>query len=87
MKSNGPATNRIHVWKQNNNRFAEERWLSGHEAEIRWLFVSSDDRNLISVSVDGNIRIWEAASGTEQHSSMIDMQAATKAVLDKKGVK
>lgn len=86
MTSYGPAAHRIHVWKQKNSRkFIEDRWLSGHQAEIKWLFVSFDDRNLISISVDGNIRIWDVTSGQEQHSSTVDIAKPTVAVSDKKG--
>ncbi len=81
-----PVGHHIHVWKHTGKgKFVEDRWLEGHKALIRWLFVTPDDRQLISVSIDGNIRLWDVRSREEQHSFMVKIGHPTRVSFAKNG--
>lgn len=81
-----PVGHYIHVWKRTSaGKFAEDRWLGGHKALIKWLFWAPDAHHLMSVSVDGNIRLWDIRSMKEQHSFTVKSGYITSAIFDKNG--
>lgn len=87
--SDRPVGNYIHMWKWTaEGKFIEGGWLNSHQATIRWLFITPDDQQLITVSEDGNICIWDVNSGVNLGSLWEDAQEKQKvtyAVLNQDG--
>lgn len=67
----GGGDNEVRLWSLNDSdRWSTQTQFQGHEDEVRKTIFTNDDSAIVSVSIDGTIRIWDAAG--EEELSMIE---------------
>lgn len=81
-----PIGHHIHLWERSKRgKFKSIAWLSGHTAPIGWLFNWSEGTQLISISMDGNVKFWDVQSQKEINSFMLPINSLSLVALQKNG--
>lgn len=81
-----PIGHHIHLWERSwRGKFKSAAWLSGHATPIGWLFNWAEGKQLISISVDGNVKFWDVQSRKEIDSFLLPINSLSLVVLQKNG--